>query len=226
MLTQLGQRYGTDKVNHGFCDVYDNYFSKSRLEVTKVLEIGVFFGSSILMWRDYFSNADIYGLDTFEGKQGNGSTFPDADRFLNQQRKNPDPRINLVRVDQANRKQLKSFVLSQQSDSFDLILDDASHLMRDQQQTFAILFSLVKPGGCMVIEDLHTSLDLGGYDVKSDFSNSTLVLLKRIGEGDWSWKSEYILDTEKDYLKENIDNVIIAYSNANASITGFIKKTK
>lgn len=225
MLTEFGKKYGTDKVNHGFCDEYDNYFLKSRNSVKKVLEIGVFFGSSILMWRDYFPNAIIYGLDTFEGFQGNGNRFNNADKFFNQQRENPDPRIKLIKIDQSDRNQLQSFVNSEQENSFDLIIDDGSHLMRDQQQTFAILFKLVKPGGCMIMEDLHTSLQLG-YDVKSDSSNSTLSLMKKISEGNWNWKSEYILDSEKNYLKENIEKLNIVYCNKNASITSFIEKMR
>lgn len=48
-LKSLGSKYGTDKVNHGFCDFYDSIFSSTRHRVQKVLEIGVFFGSSLLM---------------------------------------------------------------------------------------------------------------------------------------------------------------------------------
>ncbi len=63
-LTRIGRRYGTDKVEHGFCAFYDEHLDASRGRVRKVLEIGVFQGASLQMWRDYFPRATIHGLDT------------------------------------------------------------------------------------------------------------------------------------------------------------------
>ncbi len=65
ILSELGRKYGTDKVDHGYCDVYHQAFEKKRQEVTAVMEIGVFFGASIRMWKDYFPNAVIHGVDHF-----------------------------------------------------------------------------------------------------------------------------------------------------------------
>ena len=37
-----------------------------RNKKIKILEIGVLYGSSLRMWQDYFSKAEIYGMDVIE----------------------------------------------------------------------------------------------------------------------------------------------------------------
>ena len=69
-LLDLGTRHRTDKVDHGFLEVYAERFGPIRGRVRRVLEVGVFFGASILLWRDFFPRATVYGLDTFEGVLG------------------------------------------------------------------------------------------------------------------------------------------------------------
>ena len=69
-LAALGNRYGTDKVSQGFTNVYSSIFEPKRQSITRMMEVGVFRGSSILMWRDYFQGATIVGVDAFHGEMG------------------------------------------------------------------------------------------------------------------------------------------------------------
>ena len=69
-LSELGKKYGTDKVddNHtlmgrNYCDVYDMWFDKKRDTVEKFVEIGIRGGHSLRMWKEYFPNAEIIGID-------------------------------------------------------------------------------------------------------------------------------------------------------------------
>lgn len=191
MLNALGKKYGTDKVKHGFCDVYDSVFSDRKDNVKNILEVGVFFGSSINMWADYFPNATVWGIDTFEGKQGNGKFFKDADKYYNEWLANKIPnreRIELHKIDQSSEIELQKFVdlIKDKSIKFDIIIDDGSHLMRDQQITLKHLLPLVKSGRRYVIEDTHTSLEIG-YDIESDYSNSTLRMLDN-----WNKKNGFV----------------------------------
>jgi predicted O-methyltransferase YrrM len=202
-LVALGNRYGTDKVPHGFCEVYQQIFAAMRPRVTKILEIGVFFGASLCMWRDWFPNAVIHGADHFTGQQGNGRFFEDADRFLREVRTGQHQRIVLHQLDQSQRADLDRFAAENIHGTFDIIIDDASHLMRDQQQTLGILFSHVKPGGYFVIEDLHSSLG-DDYDVEPDGSNSTLLMVENALAG-FGWQSKYMTSQEMDFLNQAID---------------------
>ncbi|WP_431855280.1 discoidin domain-containing protein [Azospirillum sp.] len=202
-LASLGRKYGTDKVPHGFCDIYEAVFSPIRLRVTKVLEIGVFFGASLKMWRDWFPHAVVHGADHFTGHQGNGHVFPDADAFLREVSAGLHPRIVLHTLDQSRRECIDEFRAKFLQGTFDIIVDDASHLMRDQQYTLASLFCLVKPGGYFVVEDLHTSIS-EGYDVEEGGGNGTLQMIGRALAGQ-GWTSRYMSDEDMKFLDQFVD---------------------
>lgn len=52
-----------DKWTHYF-DIYHRHFARFRNKPVKVLEIGVFKGGSLAMWRKYFGpQAKIFGVD-------------------------------------------------------------------------------------------------------------------------------------------------------------------
>lgn len=223
-LVDIGQKYGTDKVSHGFCHLYGEKFNQMKESVKNVLEIGVFFGASIQMWREYFPNATIHGFDTFEGLQGNGSRFGDADKFYKDWETLPHlgDRIQLYKHDQGKESDLITFVneMKEKNIEFDLILDDGSHLMVDQQLTFKHLFEIVKNGGFYVIEDVHTSTDIGGYDVMNDTSNTTLTMIENYNK-DKILKSIYTDMTETEKYVENIELYI---TSSFKSMTCLIKK--
>ncbi len=202
-LRDIGARYGTDKVTHGFCDIYERAFSRTRTRVTKMLELGVFFGASLRMWCEWFPNAQVHGADHFTGHQGNGRVFANADRFLKDVAAHRHPQITLHQLDQSDREALSAFARAQIHGTFDIIIDDASHLMKDQQLTFGVLFGLLKPGGHFVIEDLHSSL-CKDYDVLADASNSTLLMIQRALQGH-GWKSAYLSTEEQAFLDRHVD---------------------
>jgi hypothetical protein len=163
-LESIGAVNGTDKVTHGFLPFYASFMESNRENPIRFLEIGVFYGSSIKMWAEYFSNKDtvIVGADWFEGKQGNSSHFPNPNYIFSQIL---SPNIRLAKLDQSDIGSLQKFAESYAKSAFEYILDDGSHLMKDQQTTFVTLFPLVKSGGVYIIEDLHTSFQTG-YDVE------------------------------------------------------------
>ena len=224
-LNELGRRYGTDKANthHDFCNIYDFYFSARRPTTHKILEIGVFFGASLKMWRDYFPNAIIHGLDHFTGVQGNGHVFSGARSYFESWKDGKEPRIMLHEVNQGNQVELEKFSSSQISGTFDFILDDGSHSMKDQQWALAYLFELVRPGGYFVIEDVHTSKTHGSYGLLPDESNSTLTMLleyQRTGK----WRSLYMTEAQLQFLNENTQDCFIHETNGGASITVMIRR--
>lgn len=198
-LTELAKKYKTDKLSHGFIDIYSNLFDQYRESQFNFLEIGVFFGASIKMWNDYFVGATIYGADTFKGKQGNGIKFANSDLFYNEWNNNKKkyPNIELLVLDQSNENDLIKFVdfCNLHNKKFKVILDDGSHLMHDQQITFFHLFNLVEDNGYFIIEDIHTS-NQSGYDVLPDKSNSTKNIFKNMQQGS-DFTSIYIYNIDK-----------------------------
>jgi hypothetical protein len=57
--------HGTDKEVHKYCSTfYDKEFIKYKDKPIKLLEIGLFRGGSLILWRNYFSQAEIIGVDS------------------------------------------------------------------------------------------------------------------------------------------------------------------
>ena len=68
-LTQLALKYGTDKATHKYTPLYHRTFEAMRTSVKRFMEIGVFRGASIRMWTDYFTEAEIIGVDYYEARE-------------------------------------------------------------------------------------------------------------------------------------------------------------
>jgi len=141
ILQEIGRINGTDKHdgNHTFSgrtylDIYDEYFSPYKNTVTCLLEIGVLRGQSLKTWRDYFHNAQIWGIDI----------DPTANLDYGE-------RINVITGSQVDLSALNNIAPNQE---FDIIIDDGSHLVDHIITTYEFLWPRVKSGGYYVMEDL------------------------------------------------------------------------
>lgn len=208
-LTNLADKYGTDKGSeaHYFTEVYEYFFLPIKYEARKICEIGVAEGASLKMFRDYFPNGVIYGIDINDASWFNSNT------------------IKTFVADQANRKKLKDFI-DTYGDNFDIILDDGGHTMEQQQISFAYLFKYLKPGGYYIIEDVQTSLpSLYGaeYGVEENEKNTTLVMISNFIRNGMI-ESKYMTAEEKDYLTANIRYCNLLSRNSGNSIACIFKK--
>jgi 23S rRNA U2552 (ribose-2'-O)-methylase RlmE/FtsJ len=206
-LTKLGVKYKTDKAyGHQYTPLYHKYFKNKRNDILKILEIGIYGGSSLRMWEEYFPKAKIYGID-IEPIEFDSN------------------RIITFKGNQGKRNVLEKFV-NKNKGKFDIIIDDGSHRMDDQQISLAFLFKYVKKGGYYIIEDLDTSLDwqLERYNIMENRANSTYNMLNRYNKSK-KIKSFYINKDEKFYLEDNIDKCNIHKTgDKEDSMIVFIKK--
>lgn len=127
-------RPNTDKYDLGYIhEFYDHFFSKNKETVKNVLEIGIYYGRSIELWRNYFNNATIYGVDV-----NYCSGLEHYDRII--QKIGDAYSFNLVNTFE--------------KESFDIVIDDGPHTF--DSMVFFILhyLDLVKPGGLLVLEDI------------------------------------------------------------------------
>lgn len=146
-LDKLAQMHGSDKFGgHSYTEHYHHYFQGMREDPIHLLEIGIggyddpnAGGSSLRMWRDYFLQAQIYGLDWFE-KPGVA-----GERIRTYQGSQADP-LTLSRIAEATPDR-----------RFDIIIDDGSHRSEHVIFTFMAMFQYVVDGGWYVIEDTQTS---------------------------------------------------------------------
>ena len=141
------------KWKHYF-NIYDRYFSRYRGTDVHVMEIGVFHGGSLQMWKHYFGpNAKIYGVDI----------NPHCKQLEEEQ-------IEIFVGDQADRKFLRS--IANAVPKIDILIDDGGHRMDQQINTFEELFPHIDKEGVYLCEDLLTSYFSkygGGYRKKRSF---------------------------------------------------------
>lgn len=219
-LHEISNTHKTDKnFEHNFYRrVYDNELINIKETATKVCEIGVrglwedigwSNGNSLRVWRDYFTNAEVLGLDI------DTSGFDSLGE-----------RISVDYIDQSNKDQVVKY--STNLVDYDLIIDDGSHRMYDQQITFAYFFKSLKSGGIYILEDLHTSPEVNIPEKNRIWSwgepgkITTLEMLKTFTE-DTTIVSDYLTVEEKNYLKVNIESVNV-YDEKPGSYTSIIVK--
>jgi Methyltransferase domain len=142
-----------DKHTHYF-DIYDRYFARYRNTEVCFVEIGVYNGGSLQMWKHYFgSKARIFGVDI----------NPECKQLEEEQ-------VKIYIGDQADKGFLEQ--LTKQIPRPDIVLDDGGHFMDQQINTFEVLYPHVAPDGIYMCEDMHTSYRRnygGGFKARGTF---------------------------------------------------------
>lgn len=123
--------------------VKENYELTDKKQPLTILDIGVYRGGSIKIWREVFPDALIVGFD-----RDYTNLKPElVEQF------NKDDKIRLIRGDQSSPALKK--VMMDNNYKFDLVIDDAEHQIMPQMASFALLKDLVKKGGIYLIEDIY-----------------------------------------------------------------------
>ena len=122
--------------------IYDELFKKYRNKKITFVEIGIFSGGSLFMWRNYFGkNARIIGID------------------LNPQSKKFEKYgFEIFIGDQSSSLFWKNFF--KKIGKVDVVLDDGGHTNYQQIITTNQCIPMIKDGGKMVVEDVHTSFPI------------------------------------------------------------------
>jgi len=128
MLGELSKlAINTDKKTHNYTDIYERFFFDIKENPIKIFEIGIYNGGSLTMWQEYFSKANIFALD-----------IDDKKIFDNN-------RVKTIIGDQANRDHLQK-AINIIGSNIDILIDDGSHTMQQQQVSFGYLFKFINPG--------------------------------------------------------------------------------
>ncbi len=152
---------------HHYFDIYTRHFDQYRDRPIKMLEIGVFRGGSLRMWKDYFHpDSTIVGIDV--DKTCKAHEIADQNVFV---------RIG----SQADSKFLAK--VNEEFGPFDIILDDGSHKTHHQNISFGALFrSALKDGGCYMVEDVHTNYWLKHVDSETTFIDLSKQMVDMLHE--------------------------------------------
>ena len=129
---------GIWKWDHYF-DVYHRHFERFRGSEVHILEIGIYSGGSLDMWREYFEpRCHVYGVDIHE----------ECVRYV-------DESTSVFIGDQADR----DFWRRGRRDvpKLDIVVDDGGHQPHQQATSLEELLPHLQPGGVYVVEDLHSA---------------------------------------------------------------------
>ncbi len=146
-----------------YFQTYGELFEKYRGKPITFIEIGVFSGGSLFMWRDYFGpQARIIGVEF----------NPDAVRWR-------EHGFEIHIGSQSNPGFWQDFF--ENVGPVDLVLDDGGHTYEQQISTVHCCLPHVKDGGMIAVEDTHTSYFKDfGYPSKYSFIEWVKVLIDNI----------------------------------------------
>ena len=140
---QITHAWACDKgSSHSYIEhYYDLEFTNKRREALNILEIGIWEGASMKLWKSWFVNANIIGIDNSSGIFGNKSTA-DATKI---------PGVELIWDDSYSDSVVNKF----EDNYFDYIIDDGHHTLESHKLCIEKWLPKLKHGGKCVIEDIY-----------------------------------------------------------------------
>lgn len=119
-----------------YFDIYHHHFSKFIGREAHVVEIGIYSGGSLEMWRDYFGpRSQIYGVDI----------AAECKVYENEYTK-------VFIGNQADRSFWKTF--KERVPYIDVLIDDGGHTTEQQIVTLEEMLPHLRPGGVFLCEDV------------------------------------------------------------------------
>ena len=166
--------------------IVDTKVPKKKLNI---LEVGSHEGKGIASFFFYFPKSIFIGA--------NINPF---------QMKYKSNRISEIFVDVSSVKILN--FLSMNINKQDIIIDDASHNLRDILISFSILFKKLKKGGIYVIEDMDQFKVIKELNPYKKNESTPKEILKKI-KNRRKFHSSFISEKDKVYLTKNIKDIKI-----------------
>jgi hypothetical protein len=127
---------------HSYIEVYEELLTPYRQTASNVLEIGILGGQSLKMWEQYFDKAIVYGVDCSETPL-NG---------MFDLRPMIDAGHQIKIIDATDEKAIKKAF---KGIKFDVVIDDASHVLEAQIKTYNLLKPYLNPNAIYIIEDIQ-----------------------------------------------------------------------
>jgi hypothetical protein len=174
---------------HGYSKIYERYFEKIRNGNLNVLELGSFYGNAAGAFFYYFKNSSIYS----------GDICPDLFRYKSQRLKN-------FYINTSSEISIKKDLIDNQR-IFNVIIEDASHTLKDQIISLFMLFKILSPKGIFICEELdfpETRKDMNINNEYPDLKN----ILKAI-KSNKDFNSKYIKEEDKKYFLDNFNTIEI-----------------
>ena len=157
-LINLVDNAHTDKnTTHSYLELYETLLSRIKNTATNILEVGIGDfgpknGGSLKLWRDYFTNAKIYGLDIIGRERV-------LDELLN------DPRV--VVYTNTNAYDAGFVDRTFKEHRFDFMLDDGPHTLESMLKFIELYSVLLTDDGILIIEDVQSMDWISFFEIQT-----------------------------------------------------------
>ena len=208
-LCEIGKKYDTDKSSqrinvtdirhcHPYTLFYDGIFKNKKDEPLKIAELGILHGASILMWKEYFPNAEIYGFDY------------DSNLINNFKQRFNNDRVTLSNIDVTNKDSIVT-AFSKLNILFDIIIEDTTHKFEDQIKVIENTYQYLKPGGILIIEDIFKSYNENAYihrlaPILKEFQDYYFIELDHNNRNSTGWNNDKLFVLIKGYSQPIFKN--------------------
>jgi hypothetical protein len=163
-IGHFGKDIGCNDKNstHTYTGTYDKLFEPFRFGCT-FMEIGLALGDSIKLFDKYFENSKIIGVDI--------SVVFTPDKYQND--------VRIIESDATKPEFLEHI----KDYTFDIIIDDGSHMENDQIATFELLKTKMNIGGIYIVEDI-LAIDQNKHKFRALHNNCEVIDMRYTGRFD------------------------------------------
>lgn len=194
-LCALCHIFGTDKGpftkgqghRHPYTGPYSLLFEPLRHKPIKFAEVGVFRGNSLAVWREFFSQARLFGYDN------------DANNLQHIAQMNIS-NLSLGIMDSSQKANIEAGLGAAVADGelLDVVLDDASHDPLDQCMMIRSALPYIKQGGLLIIEDIFRDRPEDPYkealeEVKEMVGFYTFIVCEHVNRFSPGWNNDKLL---------------------------------
>ena len=158
---------------------YNSEFTPIRYENLNILEIGINKGDSLLLWRDWFINSKIYGIDNLDEMNDEYVSIVNSLKNVNIQYADAyaDDTVSLY-----------------ENNFFDYIIDDGPHTLNSQIKCVQKWFNKLKPNGKIIIEDIW---DIDNYKIEFDKIGIPYTIIDLRAKSNHNQKNDVLLIFQK-----------------------------
>ena len=143
-LEEIADNSRTDKnTTHSYLPLYQQLLMGKKETAKNVLEVGICTGGSIKLWSDYFTNANVYGLDIMNINKV-WESIKDTEKI-----------ILHTSIDAYNHDFFVTNFLNKNI-KCDFMLDDGPHSLESMIKFIQLYSQIMTDDGILIIEDVES----------------------------------------------------------------------
>ena len=143
-LEEIADNSRTDKnTTHSYLPLYQQLLMGKKETAKNVLEVGICTGGSIKLWSDYFTNANVYGLDIMNINKV-WESIKDTEKI-----------ILHTSIDAYNHDFFVTNFLNKNI-KCDFMLDDGPHTLESMIKFIQLYSQIMTDDGILIIEDVES----------------------------------------------------------------------